>query len=488
MTRETDYYTILGVDHRSSAHVIRAAFTTRLNSFPGEIDPTNEPEYQQVLQAYKVLSDPDRRATYDALLAETVPDVLMVDVTLSRDRVETSDSGQLVYALVDIHAREQDLKSSNPLNLCLVVDRSTSMRGARLGRVIAAVELILTKLAPDDVLSVVGFDDRAEVVLPAGPVTNFNALTARVRNMRASGGTEIYQGLSAGVREMQKVALDKHTNHLILMTDGHTYGDVDECLRLAQDMATKGVTFSAMGIGTEWNDQFLDKLVAPSGGQSHFAETPEDIVIQLQSQIKGLGQVFARNLRLIPKFPSSVSLEFGFKLTPFAQPLIKSRDQISLGDIEGKTPLTFLLELAVAPQRIETRINLVLQFLADIPSQQVRDKSLSRQLQLLILSETPQEMPPQPVVKAVRMLNMYRMNEKVWEAVESGQLEQARTRMQNLSTRLLEMGETRLAQQAYAETVRLADMGTVSPEGRKKLKYGTRALLRGTIEAWDNDD
>ena len=86
------------------------------------------------------------------------------------------------------------------------------------------------------------------------------------------------------------------------------------------------------------------------------------------------------------------------------------------------------------------------------------------------------------------MLNMYRMNEKVWEAVESGQLEQARTRMQNLSTRLLEMGETRLAQQAYAETVRLADMGTVSPEGRKKLKYGTRALLRGTIEAWDNDD
>jgi hypothetical protein len=53
---------------------------------------------------------------------------------------------------------------------------------------------------------------------------------------------------------------------------------------------------------------------------------------------------------------------------------------------------------------------------------------------------------------------------------------------------LLEIGQTQLAQQAYAETERLANMGTVSPEGRKKLKYGTRALLTGAMDIWDIND
>jgi hypothetical protein len=73
------------------------------------------------------------------------------------------------------------------------------------------------------------------------------------------------------------------------------------------------------------------------------------------------------------------------------------------------------------------------------------------------------------------------MNEKVWDEVEAGQLQAATERLRRLTTRLLESGHSRLAQQAYAETERLATMGTLSLEGRKKLKYGTRSLLSRTI-------
>ena len=41
------------------------------------------------------------------------------------------------------------------------------MRGERLEKVIAAAELLLERLGPDDALSLVSFSDRAEVVLPA---------------------------------------------------------------------------------------------------------------------------------------------------------------------------------------------------------------------------------------------------------------------------------------------------------------------------------
>jgi hypothetical protein len=89
-------------------------------------------------------------------------------------------------------------------------------------------------------------------------------------------------------------------------------------------------------------------------------------------------------------------------------------------------------------------------------------------------------MPPKEIVEAVRVMNMYRMNEKVWEEVEAGRLDVATTRMQHLSTRLLEAGETALAHQAHQEMNRIANAGTMSLEGRKKLKYGTRALINKT--------
>jgi hypothetical protein len=52
---------------------------------------------------------------------------------------------------------------------------------------------------------------------------------------------------------------------------------------------------------------------------------------------------------------------------------------------------------------------------------------------------------------------------------------------------LLEAGETQLAQQASVEIERISQAGTMSLEGRKKLKFGTRALINRT-SYFDNDD
>jgi hypothetical protein len=91
--------------------------------------------------------------------------------------------------------------------------------------------------------------------------------------------------------------------------------------------------------------------------------------------------------------------------------------------------------------------------------------------------EPVEEDVPEVVLRAVRALSFYRMNEQVWQEVEEGNLEVATMRLRRLTTRLLEAGQTQLAQQAYAETERLASIGTLSLEGRKRLKYGTRSLM-----------
>ena len=402
-----------------------------------------------------------------------------LQVRASRERIEVSDAEQMVYLLVDILPPKQESRQ-RPLNLCLVLDRSTSMQGARLSHVKTAVELIVNKLTQQDTLSIISFSDRAEVVVPSGVVKNPTAVVGQLRSVQASGGTEIYQGLHASIQELRKVELTKYTNHLILLTDGHTYGDADQCLELARRLAEQNIGISAFGIGTEWNDQFLDELVAPSGGQSNFIEQPNEIIEHLQERIQGLGTIYAQNIALKAKLHKKVSIKYGFKLAPFAQPLVLDDEMLQLGSLEGRSPVSVLLELKVAPHSVETRINIPIEVVADLPGPQLHEQTFKHTYCLYVLAEVPKEMPPENIVDAVRVMNMYRMNEKVWQEVEAGRLDVASTRMHHLSTRLLEAGEPALAQQAQQEMERISNAGTMSVAGRKKLKYGTRALIDRT--------
>jgi Ca-activated chloride channel family protein len=355
------------------------------------------------------------------------------------------------------------------------------MAGNRLQQVQTAVELIVKQLGPDDLLSIISFSDRAQVVVPHGSINNQQIILAKIREIRPSGGTEIFQGLQAGAEQLRGVELSNYSTHLILLTDGHTYGDADKCLALANETAEQGITMTAFGLGSEWNDGFLDDLVAPSGGLSSFIETPGQIIEFLQSRIASLGKIYAQNVRLSPNFPAGLQLKYGFKLTPFAQPLpLGGSGDIGLGDIEGRAPLSLLLEFLIAPQAIPTRLNVPLTITADVPSQSVRKQTFSNRLQLFVLSDPPKEEPPEAILEAVRLLNLYRMNEKVWSELEEGRVETAVNRMRHLTTRLLEAGQTQLAQQAHLEAERLAKLGTLSSEGRKRLKYGTRALITQT--------
>jgi Ca-activated chloride channel family protein len=321
--------------------------------------------------------------------------------------------------------------------------------------------------------------------LPAKHVGEQQEPVAKIQALRASGGTEIFQGLSAGVGQMNQVALQEHNNHLILLTDGYTYGDEGKCLRLATRLADEGITLSAFGIGTDWDDQFLDTLVGLSGGHAEYIATAGDIVSNLERHIQGVGAISANRLQLRGKWPRAVQLLDIFRLTPFAQPLQSENGQIQLGDIEGRTPLRFLLEFSVLPQPIPIRVRIPLAFMAEIPGH--GEQEFEEIVQLSMANDALPVEPPPDVVRAARLLTLYRLNEKAWREIEAGHSDRAATRMNHLSTRFLEAGELILAEQASIEAQRLSKVGTLSPGGYKNLKYGTRALMRKAIQ-WDQDD
>lgn len=62
-----------------------------------------------------------------------------------------------------------------------------------------------------------------------------------------------------------------------MITDGHTYGDEQNCIDLAAQAREDGVAINALGIGDEWNDIFLDKIAGLSGGNAVYVSRNEDL-------------------------------------------------------------------------------------------------------------------------------------------------------------------------------------------------------------------
>jgi Ca-activated chloride channel family protein len=218
-----------------------------------------------------------------------------------------------------------------------------------------------------------------------------------------------------------------------------------------------------------------------------YIERADKIVGHLQEQIEGLGTIYAQEVTLSIGSPAAVRCRDVFKVSPFAQPLGCLKQPMNLGPVEGRSPLSILLELEVSTEKAGGQIPISLEFGATIPSRQLTQERLKRHVTLDVVPGEPEFAPPDQILQAVQMLNLYRMNEKAWQELQTGNTDKATRRMQRLTTRLMEAGHTELAQQALMETQRLAHIGTLSLEGRKKLKYGTRTLMTRTMLLKEND-
>jgi len=66
-----NYYFVLGVDPLESTHGIRSAFRELVQRYhPDRAGSRGRPFFQDIVAAYRVLSDPERRASYDAGLRD----------------------------------------------------------------------------------------------------------------------------------------------------------------------------------------------------------------------------------------------------------------------------------------------------------------------------------------------------------------------------------------------------------------------------------
>jgi uncharacterized protein YegL len=413
-----------------------------------------------------------------------MPPGIRIQRTLSRAALAVSGEQQLLYVLVEATPEGLPAQMAKlPLNLCLVVDRSSSMRGDRLAQVKEAAGRIIDQLGQDDYFSLVVFNDRADVVVPATRVMNRVELKGALGRVEAAGGTEMATGMGLALQEIQRPMLSRGVSRIMLLTDGRTYGDESRCVEIARRAQGRGIGLTALGVGTEWNEDLLETMTASENSRSRYIATAQEVVAVFTEELKRMHSVFAQRVRLqIAARPGALVRALD-QVRPYIAPVAVAEEAelvwaANLGDWTGAEPQAFLVELVVPPLAAGEHSVMKLTVRYDMPGANLRDQSVEDIVRVKVVEAGEGTHEVDGTVKHwLERLVAFRLQSTAWKFAEAGQVKEATQRLKMASTRLFAAGEVALARTVEEEATRLLQSGSTTEEGRKRIKYGTRGLL-----------
>jgi Mg-chelatase subunit ChlD len=158
-----------------------------------------------------------------------------------------------------------------PMEIVLALDSSGSMNEkvgevAKLALAKQAVLSLRPALADVDRLGIVAFAGEPRVVSPPVPMSQWEALKARLLALAAGGGTRITPAVEESLKCLSpRAAEDKTVRHVLLLSDGRSE-DFD-LPRLAALARERGATISAVATGPDADTGRLGRLASDAGGR-----------------------------------------------------------------------------------------------------------------------------------------------------------------------------------------------------------------------------
>ncbi|MEH2009305.1 vWA domain-containing protein [Nostoc sp.] len=208
------------------------------------------------------------------------------------------------------------------LNLSLVIDRSGSMAGAPLHHALKAAESVVDQLEPDDILSVVVYDDEVDSVVPPQTVTNKAALKNSIRKVRAGGITNLSGGWLKGCEHVKTRLDPQKINRVLLLTDGHANMGIQDPKILTAtsgQKAEEGIITTTLGFAQGFNEDLLIGMARAATGNFYFIQSIDEATEVFSIELDSLRAVVGQNLKVTLELADGVSLVDTLSLAKVSQ-------------------------------------------------------------------------------------------------------------------------------------------------------------------------
>jgi len=198
-------------------------------------------------------------------------------------------------------------KTNEALNICFVIDKSGSMSGEdRIGQLKRSLIEFVTQLDAKDMVSIVVFDDQAVLAVPSTVVGDKKEIIDIIHAIRASGGTNIYEGMIKGFEEVKKLKAKTSINRLILLTDGYGSQPPETVIEKAKFHIKSGIELSAVGVGVDYNKALLSQMASAGGGLLHLAGSSSHIQEVFQRELESIIYPMAKKAKLTVRYNDQI--------------------------------------------------------------------------------------------------------------------------------------------------------------------------------------
>lgn len=284
-------------------------------------------------------------------LGFSFPPVEKISVTSHLTCPAVSTAGGKVYLRLAVNTPRYHRESRKPINLSVVLDRSGSMsEESKIEHAKAALRALVDQLRPDDIFSLVIYDDVVEVLRPAARVGGDRAgIRSLVDEIAPRGWTNLGGGMLEGFHQVQKNTGREYINRVILLSDGLANQGITDPERLtgiARKQRDRAISLSTIGVGLDYNENLMVGLSENGGGNYYFLESSRNLASVLRKEFDRLGDVVAQNVTI------EIELGRGVRLLDaigYDHSVNRQTVSIPVGDLYGEDARDITLELEVPP-------------------------------------------------------------------------------------------------------------------------------------------
>jgi Ca-activated chloride channel homolog len=408
-----------------------------------------------------------------------------LETVLSDPQIEIGQGNNQRQLSIEVSALAAPEDRKLPLNLCLILDHSGSMKGMPLSTVKEAAKELIRGLTPEDRLSVVAFDHQAEVIVPCQQVTDPTEIFALIDNLQAAGGTAIDAGIKLGITQLIEGKQDR-VSHAFILTDGENeHGNNDRCIKLAGFATESNITLNTLGFGENWNQNILEKIADTAAGTlAYIAEAAQAVRefgrIFNRMQAVGLTNAYLQ-IKLAPKVRLA-ELKPVAQVAPDTIELAVEDDGdlqiVRLGDLMKDLSRVILVNTYIGQLEEGERSIATLQIRYDDPAQGLTNLLTPPVSVNVNVIRNHQPAVDSNVQQQTLALAKYRQTQLAEQKLQQGDRVGAATLLQTAAKTALQMGDTNAATVLQSNATILQGGEDLSEAAKKQTRMVSKTVLQ----------
>jgi Ca-activated chloride channel family protein len=299
-------------------------------------------------------------------------------------------------------------------------------------------------------------------------------------------------GMRLGLQELQRGLDAQRVSSMLLLTDGQTWEDQEQCLELADQCRIAGIPIYALGLGVgdenNWDPRLLEELAQRSGGEWVVVDSVEKTEAVFENIVRSMQGVAVSNARLTMRLVQGLTARTVWRVTPMISRLghqaVSLHDvQAVLGDIQHDVGQSILADVLLPPRQSGTYRLIQADITYDVPESGLKEERTAVDVIVTFTDDAVQaNQTDGRLMNIVERVVAHKLQTQALDEAAAGDVAKATRRLRAAATRLLELGEAEMAQQANQQAQQIEQKGQVDLAAAQKMRYATKRLTESEMQ------